>query len=300
MIQTETEVKRISLTEQSTWTFGRSSVNAIQLPDQCASRHHAKLECVQGRHFYFVDLNSRNGSLVNGQRIAQAVLLKHGDRITVGKTQMVFHQARVTVPGLAMTPPSQSVLMVQSSTTQGKIWQEILLSQGIAVSWEVPGVDLKQLLALRAVSNQLPGAVLVNLKAYPGHSTRLWTNICQQYPGVKIFILDSVHPELVSPDDRKTIPRGCEGVFPAFRKLHLVQDIKEIAGQVQVILRAVNGRSLHVERLHSALHKLEDLFRQLSTFVPLTPSQVSASAAGEEDFADLIDIDEDLTALNGG
>jgi hypothetical protein len=89
-------------------------------------------------------------------------------------------------------------------------------------------------------------------------------------------------------------------VFPAFRKLHLVQDIKEIAGQVQVILRAVNGRSLHVERLHSALHKLEDLFRQLSTFVPLTPSQVSASAAGEEDFADLIDIDEDLTALNGG
>lgn len=247
-----------------------------------------------------MDLNSRNGSLVNGQRIAQAVLLKHGDRITVGKTQMVFHQARVTVPGLAMTPPSQSVLMVQSSTTQGKIWQEILLSQGIAVSWEVPGVDLKQLLALRAVSNQLPGAVLVNLKAYPGHSTRLWTNICQQYPGVKIFILDSVHPELVSPDDRKTIPRGCEGVFPAFRKLHLVQDIKEIAGQVQVILRAVNGRSLHVERLHSALHKLEDLFRQLSTFVPLTPSQVSASAAGEEDFADLIDIDEDLTALNGG
>jgi hypothetical protein len=228
------------------------------------------------------------------------VLLKHGDRMTIGNTQMVFQQQWVTIPGNRMTPPSQSVLMVQSSTTQGKIWQEILLSQGISVSWEVPGANLKELLALRALSNQLPGVVLVNLRACPNDSLTLWADICRQYPGLKVFILENGHPEVLSPEYRKTMPPGCAGVFPAFRKLHLLQDLKEIAGRLEVILRAVNGRSLHIERLHRALGKLEDLFQQISTFVPIIPTQVVPSAIREEHFADVLDVDEDLTALNGG
>lgn len=41
-------------------------------------------------NFYLVDLSSRNGSFVNGNRSISPVMLKHGDRLILGRTEMVF------------------------------------------------------------------------------------------------------------------------------------------------------------------------------------------------------------------
>lgn len=298
ILQSSDQPQRIQLTDQNTWTFGRSQANSIPLRDRCASRHHAKLERVQEKHFYFVDLNSRNGSLVNGQRIAQPVLLKHGDRITIGTTQLVFHQERVTAPGIQLSLSEQFVFMVQCSTMQGKIWQELLLSQGIPVRWGVPGTNLMQTLALQATAHGLPKVLLIDLRTCGDNPLMLCDQLCQQHPGLKVFLLDNLHTDGFSQTRQEVGQRSCAGIFPAFRKHCLSQDVEEIAARLQLVLQAVNGRSLQRHCLQGALNKLEDLFKQMSTFVPIIPP-VPSTESEIEARVEVWD-DEDPTALNLG
>lgn len=298
IVQSSDKPQRIQLTDQNIWTFGRSQVNSIPLQDRCASRHHAKLERVQEKHFYFVDLNSRNGSLINGQRVTQPVLLAHGDRITIGNTHLVFHQERLTVPGIPMPLSEAFVFMVQCSTMQGKIWQELLLSQGIPVRWGVPGGDLRQTLALQAAARDLPKVLLLDMRACGENPLVLCHLLGQQSPGLKVFLLDNLHADGFSQDQKEARRQGCECIFPAFRKRRLSQDFEEIAARLQLVLQAIDGRSLQQHRLQFALNKLEELFKQMSTFVPIVPSVPSAESKLEVrvDHWD----DEDPTALNMG
>lgn len=42
--------------------------------------------------FYLVDLGSYNGSFVNGRYVTVPVTLKNGDRLTIGKTEIIFYK----------------------------------------------------------------------------------------------------------------------------------------------------------------------------------------------------------------
>lgn len=68
--------------------IGRHS-DHIQLADDGASRQHAELKLTDGA-WLLVDLNSSNGTFVNGQRIVGPTRLQHGDQIKIGSTLMVF------------------------------------------------------------------------------------------------------------------------------------------------------------------------------------------------------------------
>ncbi len=70
-------------------TIGRSRESDIFLPDQWLSRHHA--EIVQRPDGYFVvDLQSKNGTLLNGQPIKEDGRLREGDIITLGEHTLTF------------------------------------------------------------------------------------------------------------------------------------------------------------------------------------------------------------------
>ncbi len=68
-------------------TIGRSSKNAIHLPDGTVSKEHAEVTSRGGRH-YVVDLGSRNGTRVNGQDAKEPIEIRPGDRIEVGHVQL--------------------------------------------------------------------------------------------------------------------------------------------------------------------------------------------------------------------
>ena len=68
--------------------LGRLDTNDIPIQDAKASREHAKIY-KQGGKFAVVDLNSSNGTFVNGQQITKRVL-EHEDRISIGTVVMVF------------------------------------------------------------------------------------------------------------------------------------------------------------------------------------------------------------------
>lgn len=68
-------------------TVGRQGGCQIRVPVDTVSRQHAEFK-LEGNQFTVRDLGSRNGTLVNGKRLAQAVL-SAGDVITIGPAVFV-------------------------------------------------------------------------------------------------------------------------------------------------------------------------------------------------------------------
>jgi hypothetical protein len=74
-------------------TIGRSKDCDIQLADPNSSRRHAELR-QEGSAYWLIDLDSTNGSQVNGHRTARAKL-ENGDVITIGSTDLLFERRLV-------------------------------------------------------------------------------------------------------------------------------------------------------------------------------------------------------------
>ena len=73
--------------------LGRDVNNAIVIEDPFASAEHAVLT-YRGRSWYLEDLDSTNGSFVNGQPIDGVAVLGYGDEIQVGKVRFRLERTR--------------------------------------------------------------------------------------------------------------------------------------------------------------------------------------------------------------
>jgi hypothetical protein len=74
-------------------TMGRAPSNAIVVQDGSVSSKHARI--VRGADgFYLEDLQSRNGTFVNGEKVTDRRRLEDGDLIRLGKIIMTYNVAR--------------------------------------------------------------------------------------------------------------------------------------------------------------------------------------------------------------
>ena len=74
--------------EQGTTTIGRANNNTIALDDNAVSSHHAKIVTLFNTS-YIEDLDSTNGTMVNGKSV-QKRTLHSGDIISLGNHQLLF------------------------------------------------------------------------------------------------------------------------------------------------------------------------------------------------------------------
>lgn len=81
------EGKVYELTEERI-TIGRAMDNMIRLEDGTVSHHHAML-ILDGPDYKLRDLNSTNGTRVNGMRIVETKLT-HGDQLRLGSVEMRY------------------------------------------------------------------------------------------------------------------------------------------------------------------------------------------------------------------
>ena len=72
-------------------SIGRASDCTIPIKDRYLSRKHAEIISV-GSGWILKDLGSANGTYLNGSRVERDELLKGGDRIRLGDTEIVFEQ----------------------------------------------------------------------------------------------------------------------------------------------------------------------------------------------------------------
>ena len=85
--------------------MGRLPACDVVLTDTKASRRHARLH-VAGSVVEVEDLQSHNGTLLNGKPVQRRVL-RDGDQIQIGTTTIVFRETAGAAPGAPVaTPPS--------------------------------------------------------------------------------------------------------------------------------------------------------------------------------------------------
>ena len=70
-------------------SLGRDKDNMVFLNDDFVSRRHCRIQKKENEGFVLLDMNSRNGTFLNGNRIFKAVL-KNNDRIQIGKKEFTF------------------------------------------------------------------------------------------------------------------------------------------------------------------------------------------------------------------
>ena len=83
------EGKNIPITEKI--TIGRDPDNIISLDDCMVSRRHALVQRIK-EAFFIADLNSSNGTFVNGKEIPKGKYFKltKGDAIKIGRTEIII------------------------------------------------------------------------------------------------------------------------------------------------------------------------------------------------------------------
>lgn len=80
--------REIPLSRSTETVIGRDSSNVAFVDDRQVSRHHARISCVDG-DFWIEDLNSTNGTRVNGATVTKQKLANN-DQINVGDSIITF------------------------------------------------------------------------------------------------------------------------------------------------------------------------------------------------------------------
>jgi Nif-specific regulatory protein len=84
--------------EERELSIGRDKTNRLRVVDPALSRHHCQV-CVRGEMYAIRDLDSRNGTFVNGVPIKERVL-RDGDLIALGESVMLFVNRQEPVAAL--------------------------------------------------------------------------------------------------------------------------------------------------------------------------------------------------------
>jgi pSer/pThr/pTyr-binding forkhead associated (FHA) protein len=87
-------------------TIGRGTNADILIPDEAFSREHASVR-VDGQTVVLADLESSNGTMVNGEEISSARRLAPGDVVTIGGTDLEVRRETAENP---LTPTTPTVI----------------------------------------------------------------------------------------------------------------------------------------------------------------------------------------------
>ncbi|MBD3871496.1 MAG: FHA domain-containing protein, partial [Acidobacteria bacterium] len=123
----------------SSLVVGRSGDNGLVIKDTAASRRHLEI-LSSGGGYVCRDLNSRNGTIVNGAR-AKVWELEDGDRILIGETLLRFELGDEKAPGVpdktvflqtVLDPLGREQALAPSSTSKGMLEAAYTLMNALA------------------------------------------------------------------------------------------------------------------------------------------------------------------------
>ncbi len=247
------------LAGRTSWSIGRASNNDIVLTDRMISREHAVLlQLVRTGSFYFVDLWSRNGSSYNAQSVHTPQLLKDGDRIQVGKTELEFRLS-LSVPDHQLQHLSaKSVLLIQASHTQGDIWQHLLAVQGIEVLWQMADIQIVPTLEqLKVCDEHLPDLLIIDmatLESDPGIFLS-WYQTHTQLP----LILTHCPQQQPAAVIQHLKQNDVVELLPHFPEQDLIAHQADITRQLRCVLQMLDYTLIDELVLDQQLHNLQAL-----------------------------------------
>lgn len=127
--------------EGNRFLIGRGSECHMVLPERQVSRQHAEIVYSNGRYRLY-DLDSKNGTHVNGQKVIAPIDLQDGDAIQIALcVSMVFIGSDATVPLTMEPPPTEQPLVLDEDQRTAIIRGQVLM----------PPLSLSQFRLLKAL-----------------------------------------------------------------------------------------------------------------------------------------------------
>lgn len=228
------------------WIMGRDPSCSIAFNDVTLSRQHALIFSTPLQEFYFSDLASLNGSFINEERVLHPTCLQHGDQLKVGKISMEFQLSAALEPFDPRTK-SKLVLMVQPSATQGKLWQELLIYQGVTVIWEklTSSEDLINCLDSYALNeSRLPDLLLVEAETLEPNPYKFCRWCQEAYPSLKIVLTCRGRTEVLPSELKWAKAQGATDLLPAFREDNMLTRVVDMVTQVNIVLKLLGSQEL--------------------------------------------------------
>jgi transcriptional regulator with GAF, ATPase, and Fis domain len=127
LIIVEDEKVEIGYFTGETVTMGRDPGNSICSRSKSASRRHCRIERMAGG-FKIIDLNSQNGTRVNGQQVTQK-RLREGDRIEMGPLTIWFQDAPEEILARAPEYRDRNLDRLRRDTAELKARLEAILGE---------------------------------------------------------------------------------------------------------------------------------------------------------------------------
>ncbi|MBM4397743.1 MAG: FHA domain-containing protein, partial [Deltaproteobacteria bacterium] len=117
---------------QKTIRIGKAGQAHLRLSDNNVSRQHAVIEVLDSGDVRLTDLESTNGTLLNGEKITQAIM-RSGDEVAIGETKLVVSfegGARSASEDFYVAPAIQDVGEVTDHTALeiALLWNEELVT----------------------------------------------------------------------------------------------------------------------------------------------------------------------------
>lgn len=91
-------------------TVGRLEDNSFQIPEPSVSSHHCELTR-RGADLLVKDLNSTNGTFINGEKVGEAVL-KPGQILRLGQVEMRLESATAAAASAASKKPLEKTMVI--------------------------------------------------------------------------------------------------------------------------------------------------------------------------------------------
>jgi Nif-specific regulatory protein len=105
------------LTAGQRHTLGRATTNRIVLKDDLCSREHAEIYHAEGR-WRLRDLNSLNGTRLNGEPLDSDWELSAGDEVHLGRTHLLFVEEMGQLPDMPMAPRTDEGVSIKKRLGQ--------------------------------------------------------------------------------------------------------------------------------------------------------------------------------------
>jgi len=116
--------------ESKTFTLGRGAANELSYPEDIGlSRQHLAMEW-EGDRLSVRDLGSKNGTSVNGVRIADKYFLRSGDKVTASRVTILYGSPTPALDKTVIFEPSETTQKFGLSTGTVAVSLKELLRQG--------------------------------------------------------------------------------------------------------------------------------------------------------------------------
>jgi type III secretion system YscD/HrpQ family protein len=128
-----------TLSPNTSYILGKDPTTCdVVFYDLSVSREHAKMQVLENEALFIEDLNSRNGTLINGEPIVEAQEIFPQDLIALGTTSFLMidrHQVHETILSSVVEPPKEEEkptileeeLLSQKKTLPKKSWKDLVI-----------------------------------------------------------------------------------------------------------------------------------------------------------------------------